>query len=163
MIRIHHLFKFTITLLLTVPATGIFAQTPKSPAVTRIPKFKPPVVQTHLGNYTGKSTSISVEEGKNIIGLPLKIKDEKNNVYTISSYEFAYKRTGITEDEETGKTSPESDMVADKFTTTPLTDIWINNIKESLKKGEELYFFDIIVKDKQGRLFFAPELKLVMQ
>jgi hypothetical protein len=26
-----------------------------------------------------------------------------------------------------------------------------------------LYFFDIIVYDKQGRLFFAPELKITIQ
>ena len=51
-------------------------------------------------------------------------------------------------------------MVAQQFTDTPLSAVWINTIKDELHAGEELYFFDIIVKDSQGRLFFAPELKI---
>jgi hypothetical protein len=163
MIRTNYYLRFLFAMLLTVTGTCVFAQTPIAPVVTHIPKFKPPVVKTYLGDYTGDGTAITVEEGKNIIGLPLKVEDAKHNTYTISSYEFAYKRVGITEDEETGQTSPETDMVADRFTTTPLTAIWVNTIKDTLQKGEEFHFFDIIAKDKQGRLFFAPELKLVMQ
>ncbi|MEO7536662.1 MAG: hypothetical protein ABIU30_22595, partial [Ferruginibacter sp.] len=103
------------------------------------------------------------EEAKQVITLPLKIVDDKNLGYNISSYQFAYKRIGITEDEETGKTSPQSDIAAERFTTTPLPEVWQKNIVEGLHKGEELYFFDIIVFDKQGRRFFAPELKITIQ
>ena len=139
------------------------AQHPKKPAVTPVVKFKPPVVKTFLAKFTGVSTSCSAEEGKQIITLPLVITDDKNNSYPVTSYQFAYKRIGVTEDEETGKTSPQSDMVADRFTVTPLPEIWKTNITEQLHTGEQLYFFDIVVKDKQGRLFFAPELKITIQ
>ena len=40
---------------------------------------------------------------------------------------------------------------------------WQKNIIEGLHKGEEIYFFDIIAIDKQGRRFFAPELKIKIQ
>jgi hypothetical protein len=36
-------------------------------------------------------------------------------------------------------------------------------ITEQLKPGEEIFFFDVVVKDAQGRLMFAPNLKLVIQ
>ena len=100
---------------------------------------------------------------KQIITLPLRIADEKNETYKISSYQFAYKRIGVTEDEETGKLSPQSDMVAQRFTETPLPELWKSNIIEQLHKGEELYFFDIIMLDKTGRLFFAPDLKITIE
>jgi hypothetical protein len=41
--------------------------------------------------------------------------------------------------------------------------VWQKNIADGLHTGEELYFFDIIVFDKQGRRFFAPEIKIAIQ
>ena len=154
--------RFFMAFLLSamVSFTGI-AQATKKPATT-FTKFKPPVVKSYLGKYTG-TASCSPEEGKQIIQQPLKIADDKNNNYKISSYQFAYKRLGVTEDETTGAVTPAKDMVAQRFTETPLPEIWKTNITEQLHKGEELYFFDIIVYDKQGRLFFAPELKITIQ
>ena len=54
-------------------------------------------------------------------------------------------------------------MVSSQFNATPLPAIWQTNIAETLHKGETLHFFDIIVLDKQGRRFFAPELKITIQ
>ena len=151
-------------------ATGFFfisgvtvAQQPKKPARAPIVKFKPPSVKSFLGKFTGVTGTCSASEGTQIVTLPLKITDDKNNSYPVYSYQFAYKRIGVTEDEETGKTSPQSDLVADKFTVTPLPEIWKSNIADQLHTGEQLYFFDIVVKDKQGRLFFAPEIKITIQ
>lgn len=137
------------------------SQQAKKP-VSTFAKFKPPVVKSYLGAYTG-TASCTAADGKQAILQPLKISDAKNNNYKISSYQFAYKRLGVTEDETTGAVTPARDMVAQRFTETPLPEIWKSNITEQLHKGEELYFFDIIVYDKQGRLFFAPELKIAIQ
>jgi hypothetical protein len=134
------------------------AQNPAKPV-----KFKIPVVKTYLGTDTGSNTKISVEEGKQIIGLPLKVIDAKNNIYPITSYQFSYTRLGIKEDDSTGETTPESDMVADRFEETPLSKIWVSTIQDELHTGEALYFFDIVVKNKDGHIFFAPNLKLIVQ
>jgi hypothetical protein len=150
-----------VFLVATVICSAGIAQQAKKPATT-FTKFKPPVVKSYLGNYTG-ATNCSPEEGKQAILQALKIADEKNNNFTIASYQFAYRRLGITEDEATGAVTPAKDMVAQRFTETPLPEIWKSNITEQLHKGEELYFFDIIVYDKQGRRFFAPELKITIQ
>jgi len=122
-------------------------------------KAKKPFAKTSLGKATG-TIALNAEEAGQLVNLPLKILDEKNVEYKISSYQLAYKRIGVTEDEETGKTSVQSDVVAQRFNTTPLPAVWQKNIVDGLHKGEELYFFDIIVFDKQGRRFFAPELKI---
>ena len=152
---------FPLLIVLSILGFAATAQQAKKPASAFV-KFKPPVVKSYLGKYSG-APKCSPEEGKLAIQQSLKIADDKNYNYAIASYQFAYKRLGVTEDEATGAVTPARDMVAQRFTETPLPDIWKNNITEQLHKGEELYFFDIIVYDKQGRRFFAPELKITIQ
>ena len=71
-----------------------------------------------------------------------------------------YKRRAVTEDEQTGKVSPVMSNVSELFRTTPLSGIWLKTLTEQMRPGEELYFYDIVAKDAQGRLMFAPELRI---
>ncbi len=156
------IFTIACCCLCTIAVAQV--KTDKKPAgFVPVNKFKPPVVTTSLAKFSGKDVRINAEVGKQIISLPLRITDAKNNVYALSSYQFAYKRVGVKENEETGETSPATDYRADRFTSTPLPALWITNIAEQLHKGEELWFFDVIAKDAQGRLFFAPDLKIVIE
>ncbi len=147
------IFLFAITGLVS------FAQ---DPAITKVPKFKPPVVKSYLGINTNGAT-VTKEEASQLIALPLKITDDKKNIYTIDSYHFLYKRKGVIQDEETGRKSTTFTNVADLFKTTPLPKVWIDNLKDGFQKDEELYFFDIVVKDSKNRKFFAPDLKITIQ
>jgi hypothetical protein len=147
------IFLFAITGLVS------FAQ---DPAITKVPKFKPPVVKSYLGINTNGAT-VTKEEASQLIALPLKITDYKKNIYTIDSYHFLYKRKGVIQDEETGKKNTTFTNVADVFKTTPLPKVWIDNLKDDFQKDEELYFFDIVVKDNKNRKFFAPDLKITIQ
>ena len=147
------IFLFAITGLVS------FAQ---DPAITKVPKFKPPVVKSYLGINTNGAT-VTKEEASQLIALPLKITDDKKNIYTIDSYHFLYKRKGVIQDEETGRKSTTFTNVADLFKTTPLPKVWIENLKDGFQKDEELYFFDIVVKDSKNRKFFAPDLKITIQ
>ena len=136
------------------------AQTSVKPgSVSKVAKFKPPVVQTFLGRNINGAT-VTIDEANQLINLPLKITDDKNNVYTVTSYQFMYKKKSVIENEQTGKKEIVFTTVADFFKTTPLPEVWKTNIGGRLQKGEELYYFDIIVKDKLNRKFFAPELKI---
>lgn len=133
-----------------------------STIITKEPKFKPPVVKTYLGvNQNG--AEVMVDEGVQLVGLPLKITDAENNQYAIDSYQFLYRQKSYILDDETGKRKTVFTIASDRFTTTPLPKVWIDNIKDKLQAGEELYFFDIVVKDKKGREFFAPELKIMIK
>ena len=159
--KLHIIFSFFLVLIFTT--SSVNGQVTQKPVAKIFVKFKPPTVKTYLGKISGNDATAGVVEIKNLVLLSIKVIDEKDVSYTINSYQFLYKRSGETEDEESGKTSPQTDIVSNHFNTTPLPDIWQKNIIEGAHKGEELYFFDIIAIDKQGRRFFAPELKIKIQ
>lgn len=153
--------RYVLTFFLCCCLTAGFAQTPKtSPAKPKtFQKFTPPKLTTALGIRRDTAT-VFLEEAVQLVRLPLKITDDKKNVYTISSYRAMYKRKAVTEDEQTGKVSPVMSNVSDLFRTTPLSGIWLKTLTEQMRPGEELYFYDIVAKDAQGRLMFAPELRI---
>ncbi|MEP6584077.1 MAG: hypothetical protein ABJA90_07410 [Ginsengibacter sp.] len=156
--------KFFLVFLTGAFASSFsYAQEPqKKPAITKIAKFKPPVVKSALGVNTNNS-GVTVDEANQLIALPLKITDAQNNSYLIDSYNFLYKRKGVVEDEETGRKQIKFTTVSDVFRKTPLPKVWIDNIQNGFQKDEEILFFDIVVKDKTGRRFFAPDLKITIQ
>ena len=151
---------FLLSFIFLATASFSFAQV--KPAVTKIEKFKPPVVKTFLGvNQNG--ASVTADEATQLLAIPLKITDEKNNNYVVDSYQFLYRKKSYIQDETTGKVVPTFTITSSRFTTTPLPEIWVDNVKTNLKTDEQLYFFDIVVKDKQGRKFFAPEIKITIK
>jgi len=149
--------------LFCILSTTILTAQKTTPITTTIPPpFKRPNVKTYLGSTATGTLELSVESASRLISQPLRIIDDKNVGYLISSYQFSYKRIGITEDELTGKVSPQSEIVANRFYISTLPLVWQNNIKEGLQKGEELYFFDIVVISSSGFRFFAPDLKIII-
>ena len=76
---------------------------------------------------------------------------------------FLYKKKSVIENEQTGRKEIAFTNTAGIFKITPLPQIWRENISGALQKGEELYFFDVVVNDKQNRKFFAPDLKIKVQ
>lgn len=156
--------KLFFTIVFAFNISVVFAQKPK-PKTTTIAKpagfqkFSPPKLISILG-IRSDSAVVFREEALQLINLPLKVTDDKKGIYTISSYQVMYKRKGVTEDEKTGKVSPITSTTTDIFRTPTLSPIWIKILTEQIRAGEELYFFDIVAKDAQGRLMFAPELKI---
>ena len=155
-----------ILIVLTFGLSAVFAQKPKpqtKPIAAKprsFQKYTPPKLTSMLG-IRSDSVTVVLEEALQLVKLPLRVTDDKKNVYTISSYQAMYKRKAVTEDDEmSGKVTPITSTVIDNFKTTPLSPIWIKTLTEQLRIGEEIYFFDIVVKDAQGRLMFAPELRI---
>ena len=139
---------------------NLFAQNKE--IITKQPKFKPPVVKTYLGvNQNG--AEVTLDEGTQLVGLPLKITDEKNNQYPVVSYQFLYRQKSYILNDETGEKEKVFTISADRFNETPLPKLWVENIRQRLQPEEQLYFFDIVVKDKEGREFFAPEIKITIK
>lgn len=160
--------KILFTAVCTLGAAVALAQKPKpAPAkpVAAKPagfqKYTPPALTSALGIRSGDDSVVVVEEALQLIKLPLRITDDKKNVYAISSYQVMYKKKGVTESEDmSGKTAPAFTTVINNFKSTPLSPLWIKSLGETLRSGEELYFFDIVAKDAQGRLMFAPNLRI---
>ena len=134
--------------------SAAFIAVAQNPVIIKVAKFKPPVVQTFLGINTNGAT-VTKDEADQLIALPLKITDAKKNVYTIDSYQFLYKRKSVVQDEETGKKQSTFTTVSDRFKATPLPKVWIDNLKGGFQKDEELYFFDIVVKDNSRQNIFS--------
>ncbi|MEO8769140.1 MAG: hypothetical protein ABI402_03625 [Ferruginibacter sp.] len=160
------IFKTALFLMVALFASQlIFAQQKKPVAkkseVIPVTKFKAPKLRTVLDTYKD-SVAVSAEEAVRIIGLPLKISDDKKMEYSISSYQFLYKKAGVTEDEK-GEPQPATTISSDRFKISPLPDLWVNLIKEQVHQGEEFYFFDVIAKDAQGRVMYAPNLKITIK
>lgn len=154
------LIKYCLLIILFSPVMVCYAQ--KEPIITKVKKFKPPVVKTEWNNFKNGAV-VSREDALQMLSLPIKITDSAKNIYKIDNYRFMYKSKNIVENDETGKKEVSSTIASGNFTTTPLPEVWLNNLKYSLKTGEELYYFDVMVKDSQGRLFSAPELKIIIQ
>jgi hypothetical protein len=157
------LVKIIFTVICSFSMAIVLAQKPKPVAVkpVKFQKFTPPKLTSMLGIRSGDSVTVVLKEAVQLVKLPLRVTDDKKNAYTISSYQAMYKKRGVTESEDmSGKTAPTFTTVIDNFKTTPLSPIWIKTLTEQLKIGEELYFFDIVVKDAQGRLMFAPDLRI---
>ena len=150
--------KINILLVIFLVAAGLQAGAQVKP----IAKFKPPKLYTQMGGFRD-SVTMSVPDAENILSQPLLIFDDKKGAYSISSYQFLYRKRGVTENEETGKVSPTTTIVSNRFKATPLTQTWIDNVREQVKPGEELYFFDVIVKDAQGRIMYAPDFKVYVK
>lgn len=151
--------KYFSVLVVLLACNNLQAQNTKPVASKTFQKFTPPKLTTKLG-IRSDSAVVAKEEAIQLVALPLKITDDKKNNYSISSYQLIYKRRAVTEDEETGKVSPVISNVSELFKATPLPALWKNILKEQLKPGEELFFFDIIVKDAQGRIMYAPTLHI---
>ena len=154
--------KVLFSFLMIVFAFNTVAQNPSTTKTAAAVKFKVPKLTTSLGRF--KDTMfIAPQMADSIIQLPLKVVDAKNVIYTISSYQFLYRNIVTTEDEATGKTSKVISIKSSLFKATPLPALWLNAVTENLKSGEEFFFFAVTVKDPQGRLMYAPDLKLILK
>ena len=153
--------KFAFIILIAAAGLQVTAQKKPASKGKAVTKFKAPKLQTFLGTYKD-SAGVSAAEANNLIATPLKITDAKKNEYSISSYQFVYKKRGVTEDEKTEKISPVTTISADRFKVSPLPAVWVNTIQQQLKAGEEFFFFDVIAKDAQGRVMYAPNLKITI-
>jgi hypothetical protein len=152
--------SFTIVLLLCASLTN-YAQRTK-PTSTLYNKFKAPKLICTLGGYKDFSF-VSPQIADAIIGAKLNIVDVKNVAYALSSYQFLYRKIVVSENEETGKPYNTTSVKSSLFKVSPLPDMWLSAVRENLRPGEEIIFFDIIVKDAQGRFMYAPNLKLTVK
>ncbi len=151
---------FAFIICCSVFTTATFAQK-TTPAKTTFVKFKPPVLSTSLG-VLKDSVLAEVAQANAILANKLVVNDAaKKGIYTVQSYQFLYKKRTVKEDEQ-GNVSPTTSISSQAFyDSKPLPEIWVRTIREDLKPGEELYFFDIIVKDNLGRIMYAPNLKIM--
>ena len=133
-----------IGLLLFASSTFLYTSAQKD-VITKVPHFKPPVVKVSLGDI-GSDSLVNVQAASASLPMVLKVTDVKGANYPIESYQFVYTKKGVIKDDQTGKLLPTSTIQASRFFISPLPKVWSDNVSNSLHPGEEIYFFDIVVK-----------------
>ena len=118
-----------------------------------------PKRMTFLGGH--RNDTVNVRTAKLLLSMPLQITDAQKGTYSIESYRFGYRRKGFAI--EDGKAKPNTTLQSALFSQSPLPDIWIRNVGENLRSGDELLFFDILVRDKNGQRYLAPDIKISVQ
>jgi hypothetical protein len=139
----------------------IFCQAQQKPT-TKTTSGSLPKLTITLGGI--KSSNISVQQMQMIVDSPFVVKDEKGITYPIKSFRINYTFKSSYKDEETEKVKEVKDFRAFDFNNTDrLGEDWRNSIKDNVKKEDEMLINNVIVKLKNGKSFFAPELKLKVQ
>jgi hypothetical protein len=154
--------KFILFSLLSFTMASTEAQIKTVGKPTLYAKFKAPKLTASLGGYKD-SSFVPALTADAIMGAKLNVVDAKNVAYTLSSYQFLYRKIVVSEDEATGKAYNTTSVKSSLFKVSPLPAIWLSAVRENLRPGEEIIFFDIIVKDAQGRFMYAPNLKLTVK
>ncbi|SEV90496.1 hypothetical protein SAMN05428988_0315 [Chitinophaga sp. YR573] len=89
----------------------------------------------------------------------LVVRDEKNNKYPVVSFDFTYEKKEPYLNDTTGKPGIYTEFVGDSFDGDKLPAFWAARIKETLSKGEVLYFDNITVRYTGDKLYRVPKLK----
>ena len=95
----------------------------------------------------------------NLLDSSLVVRDEKNNKYPVVSFDFTYEKKEAYLNDTTGKPAIATEFVGDSFNGDKLPAFWSTRIKETLSKGEVLYFDNIIIKYTGDKLYRVPKLQ----
>ena len=126
------------------------------------PTLKPPPLQSFWG--TTKGGDLPLEFVLGVLDSAVWVIDDKKNRYPISRFIVVYRSKDKFEDEKTGELktrfNPNSTSVKN---SALLPELWRKNLYETIKKDDELIIADIIVRDKKGNYFSAPDVKIVIK
>ncbi len=112
---------------------------------------------------TTKGGSLPLESVLNIVDSAVWVIDIKKTRYSISRFIILYKSKDRYEDEQSGEVKTRFNTNSVQIRNAPtLTEQWRKYLYENIKAGDELIITDLIVRDKQGNFFRAPDVKLVV-
>jgi len=150
--------KYLFFLLILIIGSANESNAQQKPA----PTLKPPPLQSFWG--TTKGGDLPLEFVLGVLDSAVWVMDDKKNRYTISRFIVVYRSKDKFEDEKTGELktrfNPNSTSVKN---SALLPELWRKNLYESIKKDDELIIADIIVRDKKGNYFSAPDVKIVIK
>jgi hypothetical protein len=132
---------------------GAFSQKPNA-------KPKPVKLTTNFG-IAKDTTYVSPAQAEAMSAASLKITDNLNQEYKIVQYNLAFRRI-VTAETEDSKPYLTKETKGGKFTTPTLPAMWQNAIKESVRPGVELVFYDIIVSNGKGNRM-APNVVVIVK
>lgn len=126
------------------------------------PTLKPPVLHSFWG--TTKGGDLPLEFVLGVIDSSVWVIDDKKVRYNISRFIVVYRSKDKYEDERTGELKTKYNPISTYVRNSALLPaIWQKSLYEQIKKEDEILITDIIVKDKKGNFFTAPDIKIRIQ
>lgn len=151
--RCIRLFAVLLVLLLSVQSKA--QDKPK-------PTLKPPPLQSFWGKTKGGDLPLEMVLGT--IDSAVWVIDDKKVRYHISRFYVVHRSKDKYEDEKTGEVKSRFNSTAtDVKNSGYLPQLWQKNLYEIIKKDDEIIITDIIVKDRFGYYYTAPEIKIVVK
>ncbi|MGX5821024.1 hypothetical protein ACWKWU_22695 [Chitinophaga lutea] len=162
--------RLYITLLLLFCAAGAAAQQKKPAAKTPAAKAAAPAsaaTQRPQGLRTSwhiyLSDSLPRPDVLKVLDSPLVVRDKKNVKYPVVSFDFTYEKKEGYLNDTTQQVQIAVDMTGDSFQSDRLAPLWSNRLKETLEKGDVLYFNNIVIRFAEDKFYRAPELKITIR
>jgi hypothetical protein len=143
--------------------SGLFVVLGTMPLYAQSSKAKPKTNTTSLrfrstwGIFL--SETLPRPEILKLLDSSLVVRDEKNNKYPVVSFDFTYEKKEVYLNDTTGKPGIYTEFVGDSFEGDKLSSFWSARIKETLSKGEVLYFDNIVIKYTGDKLYRVPKLQ----
>ena len=126
------------------------------------PKLTPPKLQSFWG-FT-KGGELPLEMVLNVLDSAVWAIDANKVRYPISRFMILFRSKDRFEDDETGEIKSRfNSNVLQVKNNGFLPEQWRKQLFENVKKEDELLIVDIIVRDKKGNFFKAPDIKIVVQ
>jgi hypothetical protein len=126
------------------------------------PKLTPPVLQSFWG-FT-KGGDLPLEMVLQLVDSSVWVISDKKERMRVARFIILHRSKDRFEDEETGTIKTRFNSSADQIrNTAELPEKWRKKIYETLKREDELYITDIIVRDRKGEYLKAPDIKIVVQ
>lgn len=146
--------RFLLFLFATVLTVAATAQEKPKPTT-----LKPPPLQSFWGKTKGGDLPLEIV--LTTIDSAIWVIDDKKNRYHISRFIVVHRSKDKYEDEKTGEIKSRYNSSADNVSNSPfLSALWQKNLYEIIKKEDEILITDIIVKDKWGYYYTAPDISI---
>jgi hypothetical protein len=146
----------TIFLSVVFSVIACYTKAQQKPA----PVLVPPKLQSFWG--ATKGGELPLDFVLNVVDSAIWVLDDKKINYRLSRFMFVHRSKDKFEDD--------NGEIKTMFNVTSVTvknsgylpATWQKNLYEVIKKEDELLITDIIVRDKKGNYFKAPDVKIII-
>lgn len=159
-------FLHTVTFICCC-ALGATAQS--KPAVKK-PVAKPAAAQPSAQKPLRFRTTWSIflsdtlprPEVLKLLDSALTVRDGNNQKFPVVSFDFTYEKKEPFVNDTTNEVSIYTEYVGDSFKSDKISTAWSSRLKESIQKGEVLFFNNIVIRYTGDKLYRVPELKITV-
>jgi hypothetical protein len=106
------------------------------------------------------SGNLSMEQVIRLTDSSLNVRDEKGNAWAVAGFRINYSFLSTYRDQESGEVKTTKELRTYDFNdTTALNTLWKESIRDNVKAGDEILFNKITARQKNGKKYFAPDLR----